>query len=288
MKNIKNILVPTDFSDTARNAYHYAKRLAITLGAAVTVVNVNEYFVPVSDIIIGSITEDEVEDMSHEAMEAFIADEDGCDAWAMSKHKVKTQVLRGSVVDALEELSLAEDVDLIVLGMTGKRNFNKIIGSTALELANKAHCPVILVPHEAKWHRLEKIMYASSYLTASPTMIKEMSDFAVSVKADAHFVHIVDTPEEEENNVESMIWNQLYPMNDPRLTFRVHTIYAPDKIEELKKYAENHTVNLVSFVSKHRGFWENLVHRNITENIALLADIPVMIMHLDDSNEVVN
>jgi nucleotide-binding universal stress UspA family protein len=284
MKNIKNILVPTDFSDTARNAYHYAKRLAITLGAAVTVVNVNEYFIPVSDIIIGSITEDEVEDMSQEAMEAFITDEDTSDNWAMSKHKVKTQILRGSVVNALEELSSTEGVDLIVLGMTGKHDYNKIIGSTALELANKAHCPVILVPHEAKWHRIEKIMYASSYQTVSPMMIKEMSDFAVSVKAAAHFVHIVDTPAGENKNIENIIWNQLHPIDNPHLTFRVHTIYAPDKIEELKKYTENNTINLISFVSKHRGFWHKLIHKNITENIAISADIPVMVMHLDDGN----
>jgi nucleotide-binding universal stress UspA family protein len=50
MKKIRNILVPTDFSVSARNAFHYARGLAEALDANLTVVHVKEYFLPTSEL----------------------------------------------------------------------------------------------------------------------------------------------------------------------------------------------------------------------------------------------
>ena len=82
----------------------------------------------------------------------------------------------------LEELS--KSADLIVMGTTGLQDFlSKIIGSTSLEVANKAHCPVLLVPRDARWKRIDKIMYASNYDSTTPKMVREITDFAVMINS---------------------------------------------------------------------------------------------------------
>ena len=55
-----------------------------------------------------------------------------------------------------------------------------------------------------------------------------------------------------------------------------------DKIKELKQYAESHNIDLLAFVSKQRNFWEKLIHKSVTENVALSSDIPMMVVHLHD------
>ena len=52
MKTQKKIIVPTDFSVTARNAFHFAENLAESIDAALTVVHVNEYFIPISNFAV--------------------------------------------------------------------------------------------------------------------------------------------------------------------------------------------------------------------------------------------
>jgi nucleotide-binding universal stress UspA family protein len=284
MKNIKNILVPTDFSVTSRNAYHYAKRLAITLDATITVLHVNQYFMPIAEVAIGSISEDEVVKMSEEAMTAFVVDEDDIDHWKMIKHRVKTTILKGDLVPILVEMSKKNDTDLIVMGMTGMQDFiGKIIGSASLDVSNQAKCPVILVPRDAKWHKIEKVMYASNYSSTTPKMIGNITDFALAINAGVHFVHVEDFSADYKDNIAKIIWTELFSAeNTPSLSFEIHTISGGNKIEELQKYAEENEINLMAFVSKHRNFWQNLVHKSVTEHIAISTEIPMMVMHLDD------
>lgn len=285
MKNIKNILVPTDFSVTARNAYHYAKRLAITLDATVTVVHINSYFMPVPEVAIGSLSEDEVNKMSDEAMANFVKDEDGADHWKMMRHPVKTRVLKGNLTETLVNLSKEDDTDLIVMGMTGLQDFvSKIIGSTAFDVSGGAKCPVILIPRNAIWHKIEKVMYASNYVSTTPKMVGSITDFALAVNAAIHFVHVEDSTTEVSGQVAKIIWSELFSMTDtPALSFEIHSLSGHDRIEELKNYAEQNDINLMAFVSKKRSFWHNLMHTSVTENMALATNIPMMVMHVDDT-----
>jgi nucleotide-binding universal stress UspA family protein len=284
MKKIKNIIVPTDFSVTSRNAYHYAKRLAITLDATITVLHVNQYFMPIDEVAMGAISEDEVTKMSEEAMHEFVVDEDGIDHWKMVRHMVKTTIMKGDLVPILVEMSKQNDTDMIVMGMTGMQDFiGKIIGSASLDVSNKAHCPVILVPRDAKWHKIEKVMYASNFTSITPKMVGNITDFALAVNAAVHFIHVEDATADYKSNVAKIIWTELFSADDaPSLSYEIHTIEAGDTIEQLQKYAQDNQINLMTFLSKHRTFWQNLIHTSVTQSMAISTEIPMMVIHLDD------
>ncbi len=278
MKKVKNIIVPTDFSVTAKNALNYAKMLAQTLDAEVTVVHINEYFIPVSEIAVAPLSENE-ESQIKEAMDTFVSEDAG--NGVLVKSQLKTKLLKGDPVERLVQMS--EDADLIVMGSTGLQDFlSKIIGSTSLEVANQAHCPVLLVPRDAQWQRIDRIMYASNYDSTTPKMVRNITNFALSIDAAIHFVHIEDFSKAEESKVSEIIWDELFSLTDPQLSFEIHSIFGNDKIDELKQYAESNDIDLMAFVSKHRSFWENLMHRSVTQNLAISTHIPMLVMHLDD------
>ncbi len=280
MKNIKNILVPTDFSVTARNAFHYAKVLAQACEATVTVVHINQYFLPISEIAVApqSAQQDDVVD---EAMETFIADENESTNLLL-KVDVKTKILRGDPVSRLVELSQHADVDLIVMGTTGLQDFlSKIIGSTSLDVSNKAHCPVVLVPRDARWKRVEKIMFSTTYEAASPKMVAELADFARIFNAKVDFVHVDDTPWDEDTDTERLL-DELFAETDPDFSFEIHNIKRDNVVSGLKNYADKHKIDLIAFVSKHRNFWQNLIHSSVSQNIAISTHKPMLVMHFDD------
>jgi nucleotide-binding universal stress UspA family protein len=180
----------------------------------------------------------------------------------------------------LEELS--KSADLIVMGTTGLQDFlSKIIGSTSLEVANKAHCPVLLVPRDARWKPIDRIMYASNYDSTTHKMVREITDFAVMINAAVHFVHIEEFTQNDEK-VTNIIWDELFSTSDPSLAFEIHTIYGQDRIKELKEYSDNNKINLMAFVSKHRNFWQNLIDNSVTQNISISTTTPMLVMHFDD------
>ena len=279
MKKIKNIIVPTDFSATSRNAYHYAQVLAEALDAEITVVHVKDVLLPAAELAIRTHF-DEVNSLT-EVMDEFVNSTDD-DAPVMVKTKVKTKVLRGAVISELIAYSAKDEVDLIVMGTTGLQDFlSKIIGTVSLEVANKAHCPVMLVPRDAVFKPIDRIMFGADYFSTSPKTVREITDFAGLLSANIHFVHVNENKMDDDKLMET-IWDELFEFNDPSVAFEMHTIYRGDVVDQLKKYAQHHKIDLIAFVNKKRSFWRNLMHNSVTQNVSIATDKPMLILHFDD------
>ena len=280
MTTIKNIVVPTDFSATSSNAYAYAQVLAEAFNAEITVVHVKEYFLPASEITIPSIAVYD-ENPLNETMKNFIENQSD-DAAVMVQTKVESKILKGNAIDEIVHYSARNDVNLIVMGTTGLQDFvSKIIGTVSLEVANKAHCPVILVPRDATWKPINRIMFAANYASTSPKMVREVMDFAEILDANIHFVHVNENKLDNDKLMET-IWDELFEAADPRIAFEMHTIYSGDVVDQLRKYATDHHIDLIAFVNKKRNFWQNLIHSSVTQNLSISTDTPMLVMHFDD------
>jgi nucleotide-binding universal stress UspA family protein len=287
MKTIKNILVPTDFSATARGAFRYAKVLAQALNANITVLHVIPYFLAASEISIPLDTKDD-EIRLQETMESFINDDIDVGN-VMVKTTVNVKLLKGDAVSRIIELSNSDSTDLIVMGTTGLQDFlSKIIGSVSLDVSNQAHCPVVLVPRDAKWQPIDRILFASNRESVTPPIVRETAYFAQLLGATIHFVHISEKQHEpaninkDRNTIIDNIWAELYEKSNGAYPFEIHTVYGFDIVKQLSKYVYKNNINLVAFVSKHRNFWQNLMHDSVTQKVAISTEIPMLIMHVDD------
>lgn len=282
MKNIKNIIVPTDFSPTSRNAYRYAQMLAEELNAEITVLHIKEPQFPNSEFFIPIPPIAALDDQSEtEMLKSFVENED-IDTSDMVKTTVQSKIVVGKVMDEIIDYSKRDDVDLIVMGTTGSQDFvSKIIGTVSLDVANKAHCPVVLVPRDATWQPINRIMFAANYASTLPKTVSEITDFAELLDANIHFVHITQHSTVDDGLKET-IWNELFVAPDPRVPFEFHIINKGTAVEQLEKYATDKEIDLVAFVNKKRNFWQNLMHHSVTQNIAISADKPMLILHVDD------
>ena len=137
----KRILVPTDGSEFARKAELHALFLAKVSGAEIIALSVSEnHFIngiSVSEEIeqINQILEDrckkdlqEFEDMNDEGV------------------KISSVIKEGSPAKTILEVAEEEDIDLIVIGSSGKSGFDRfILGSVSDKVVNAAKCPVLVV-----------------------------------------------------------------------------------------------------------------------------------------------
>lgn len=279
MKNIKNILVPTDFSATARNAFEYAKMLAEVFEANLTVVHVQPSLLTASEITI-PIYGGDIDERVQEAMAEFVADTSDSDV--MVQTKVMTKIVKGETISHLVELSSSNAYDLIVMGMTGLQDFmDKIIGTTSLDVSNQAECPVLLVPRDTHWQRVDRLLFAVDRSTAAAKTVRSCLDWAENLAAKLFFVHVDEKPEGDYKLTET-IWEELFHQSDPSVAFEIHTINSSDTVGELTQYADKKAIDWFIFVTKHRNFWQNIIHRSISQNVAMTTTKPVLVLHLDD------
>jgi len=283
MKKINNIIVAVDFSVTSRDSYRYAKLLAQSLNATLTVVNVRENVVMVSDVNIVPFPMTTDSELLKQIQE-FVMEENEYLNISTTINEIKAKILTGNVTDELIDLSRDNSVDLIVMGTTGLSDvLTKIFGSISVRVSNLAYCPVLLIPRDVKWKPIEQIMYASNYDSLSPAMVQEISDFAISTNAVLHFVNVRNFDPQFETKQKDFNWDELLISRDPRFYYEKRTVYGNDTVKELITYSVNKNIDMMCFVSSHRNFWQNLVHKSITENMAIDSTIPIMVLHVDDS-----
>ena len=137
----KRILVPTDGSEFARKAELHALFLAKVSGAEIIALSVSE-----NQFITGISVTDEVEqlnlilkDRCEEDLKEFEEmNEDGV--------KISSIIREGSPANVILDVAVEEDIDLIVIGSSGKSGFDRfILGSVSDKVVNAAKCPVLVL-----------------------------------------------------------------------------------------------------------------------------------------------
>lgn len=140
----KNILAPTDFSETANRALVYAKALARTLGASLHVLHVMQdplVYVPILEGY-GALpnfreqTEKEVGPLLTKVQTE--ADQQGLE--------VQVAMQWGNPFVEIIRYSKEHQIDLVVMGTHGRSPLEHILlGSVAEKVVRKGICPVLLV-----------------------------------------------------------------------------------------------------------------------------------------------
>jgi len=141
----KNILFPTDLSETSQTALSYASALASESGATLHIVYVDE--VPeafVEGLGPGGAGYGYVPDPEnthkgvHNQLLAVRPTIDGV--------KYEHHFLRGHPDEAILQFSDSEDIDLIVMGSHGRKGITRLLmGSVAESVVRRAKCPVLTV-----------------------------------------------------------------------------------------------------------------------------------------------
>ena len=138
----KRILVPTDGSEFAKKAEKHALFLAKASGAEIFAVSVTE-----NNFVNGLPLDDEVyqlnqilKERSEENLKEFDELNDNNDL------KITHVIREGSPAKVILEVAKEEDIDLIVMGSSGKSGFDRfIMGSVADKVVNSAKCAVLVI-----------------------------------------------------------------------------------------------------------------------------------------------
>ena len=142
MINLKRILVPTDFSESARLALRYGVSFAREYQAELTLLHVVEtvavgyasdlFPVPMAEVFqeIAGYARSELDKLAREAREQGVT--------------VVEKVVQGKPAAEIMRVAREDTIDVIVLGTHGKGVLDHaLFGSTTEKVVRKAPCPVL-------------------------------------------------------------------------------------------------------------------------------------------------
>lgn len=277
---MKNILVPTDFSDNAQNAFVYALHIAHKLGATLTTLHTYtvRYYTP-SDTDLSAIQdmlENEV-DIEFEEYKAAteklrkIAEELGFGEVNMN-HLLR----KGFVTEEILDVIAGEGIDLIVMGTKGASGLKEVImGSNTAKVIENATCPVLAIPQDAKFTNITKVVYATNCDEHDNLIIERVYQFAQLFNAELNCIHIsfIDEAWDKEKLKEFEKLTQ-QAKQTPSLNFEV--IESESVIDGLKTYAKNNQVSVIAMHTHKRNFFERIFLASYTQKMAYHTHLPLL------------
>ena len=275
---MKKILVPTDFSAVAANAYQFAQEIALRQDASVDVMHAYhpsfDYSNPYLDMPAA-----EFDSIKRELLDQFV-ESNTCEAGGGVATLSKPILSIGFASEEIVRLS--NDYDLIVLGTTGEGNLlEKAFGSVSTHVARFAHCPVLLVPGNCNCGGFEEVVFASNYQAADESMVKQLLTVTGPEINNVHFVH-VDNETNSPYHVEEILHEQADLYGAANIGFTSIGIECPNVQEGIVQYASDIRADLIVMGTIHRSFIESLFHKSVTQQVVFHTTIPLLVMHYDD------
>jgi len=203
---MKTILVPTDFSTCADNAAHYALQLAKVLRADVKLCTA--FKVPAESFLADtlvwpledytSLSESVTADLKTACAKLQREAHDSIGNHAFPRIEFTSQV--GEVTDVVKNIVDAEKIPLVVMGLSGAGALSSLLlGSNSDDLIENAHFPLLLIPGDVTYKRINKIAFATDFNPHDLDIVYSLVAFARNFNAEILIAHIAD---EKYDNVE--------------------------------------------------------------------------------------
>lgn len=147
--SLKDVLLPTDFSDSSQAALPFALELARTYGARLHVAHVI-LPEPHPQVLSGRINQqDTIWDEARERLDEFTHDS------RIGNVHCTTLLASGDLANVIPAMIREHEVDMVVVGTRGRRGVSRLVmGSNAERIYRSASCPVLTIgPHvnRAQW-----------------------------------------------------------------------------------------------------------------------------------------
>ena len=276
---MKNILIPTDFSENAYNAIYYAMEFFKDEKC-------NFYFLhtytPVfyrMDYAMGGPAFSAIPDVgvaiSLAGLEKTL--EEVLEKYPNPKHTFKILSAFNTLSEEINELSKKKDIDLIVMGTQGATGAKQIfLGSSTIFVIRKARIPVLVIPENCQFGPIKKILFPSDFRASYKkdevyTIIEMAKMHGAGIKV-LHVKEEDDLTENQEKNKNGLI---KYLKSVSHEQVEVEGKKMPDAILE---YIDEKEIDLVTMMNRSHSLFERVLIKQNVDQIGFHVNIPFLVV----------
>ena len=274
---MKKFLVPTDFSETSKNAARFSVQMAADISnAEIILINVSDRIAGGSDGSVLTETDNDRRAILSQAL-GHVKDE----ILGSANVKITCVIEEGSsLVETLSRYVRHNGVDMVIMGITGATRIEQILmGSNTLDMVNEEVCPVLIIPPNAQYKKIKNVMLTSDFKNVGTTIpiapIKATLNLfkpalhIVNVDAE-HYVEITEEYKKERNKLETMLKDY-----SPEFYF----IRQYDFLEAVSQFAQDKKIDLILTVPKDHSFISKLFKTSHTKKLVYHSTVPIVAIH---------
>ena len=276
---MKNILLPTDFSNNAWNAICYALEFFKTEKCEFQILHTYTPTFYRMDYLMGGPTFSAIPDKGVDIAQAGL-DKTLVDIklkFNNPKHTFKTLSAFNTLTNEILELSETKDFDLIVMGTQGATGAKEIfLGTNTVHVIRKSKIPILVVPVGYEFKEINSIIFPTDYEQLYQDKdLKLLINLLNTHNAKLTILHV----KEEYDLVDEQKVNKKALMD-------YFKNINPDFVEErgklmpeaIRTYIEEHQSGLLVMMSRKHSFLERLTVKSNVDFIGYHTTIPFLVI----------
>ncbi len=274
---MNTFLIPTDFSETSKNAARFAANLANSIpDTQLVLYNVLDTLVAGSD---GSLLHSD--DETRQALIEMALRNVKAELTSVTSVPMKSVVEENhDFVGTLDRYIRHNSVQLVIMGKTGVSRLGQIfVGSNTLKVIEKHSAPVMIVPHDAKFKTIKNVMLICDFKDIEKTIpINDLKNVLNLFRANLHVVsasaeHYVQlTPDKR---TERLILEDMLKEYKPEFYY----IRMLHFMEVINQFVTDKSIDMIITIPKSHSFLSHFFKTSHTSQLAYQAHVPILAIH---------
>lgn len=277
MKQLKRLLVPTDFSKAARNAVDYAAALAVDLQAELhlvhvvqlpTVVHSGAFF----DINVREQLLQEANEQMKRRQQSLLKQ------WP--DLQLNTKTFLGKVEEGLPQQATELKADLIVMGTEGSSGLKRLVGSNTYATIRHAPCPVLSVPEKSAYRKLQQLVFACALDQLSQeapfrwlNQLAELLQLRVLVLTIDPDMRLTVRSEQQIQQTLDRVFADV--------PHRLQLLAGGETSETLRDYVQAKQPDWLFMLPRHHNFLERMLQGSLTRSLVYHPEVPLLTIRED-------
>jgi nucleotide-binding universal stress UspA family protein len=271
---VKNILVPVDFSKCSKNALKVAIKLARKSNAKIHMVNAVHVHTPHPDLAGGSLIDAIISDYESQVKESF--EELEKDLIELGDVPHESDRFISYLSDAIRAETEQKDIDLIVMGTrSDHEGIERIVGTNASDIVQNSDVPVLVLPENVDHFEPKKIGFASDFKKVADHGSYEILRWLAGLyNAEIMVFHIddeiVNVTLEEEKEIKE-IQQRLEGIESS-----VRTVAAESIEEGVIDFVDGHSLDALALMPRKHNILHKLFKKSYTKSLVIDPVVPML------------
>ena len=278
---MKNIVLPTDFSDNAWNAIFTILKMYDEVICHFYILHAYE---PGAMNLIGRKGQQRL-GVIYDSLSAYSKQELDKILTYLEEHHHNTnhtfEIISKSdnLVNAVEEILAEKDIELLCMGTQGATGAKQVfIGSNTVKVLKQVdNCPILVVPNDYNFLSLKSLVFATDFSKKHEKhQLSLLNELVQLWKSAIQVVHI--SLEAALNNQQKTNLELLKErLKDVKVTFKTIDFEA-NVAHSLEKFISETKVDIMSLIRYQHTFWEKVIGEPVVKKMTFHTKVPLLIL----------
>lgn len=276
---MKNILLPTDFSENSWNAIKYAMQLFKNETCKFYLLNTYtpaiyhvEYVLvqPAQFGMYDAVRENALRDLDE--FKTRIEKE-----FNNPIHTIETIAVFNTLIPEIKEQVEKKNIDYIVMGTKGATGAKEILfGSNTVHVFKNIKCPVMAIPSNFTFEKPHEVLFPTDYeISYKPHHLKPIIDIISLHSTRLNILHVsygYDLSEQQEVN-KKILENYF-----KKVAHLFHDVSNQTVEEGITNFQLKARINLLVMINNKHSFFENLFFKSTINQIGFHLNVPLLVI----------